>query len=150
MLFWRCEYLTSGSVGVCVEVSGCCYASKLEGNITFFFGLTWFSSNFSIFNSNYFFLACHKNFWPKKCFFFFFFFFFFCHFLQKSAFLTKFDIKNGFSDSFPFQKCILIYITVIVWKLQHSICFKKFGFTLPIKEPQGAENNSDDFEFVRN
>ena len=49
----------------------------------------------------------------------------FCYFLKKSAFLVKFDIKNGFSDSFPFQKCTFKYFTVIVWKLQHSICFKK-------------------------
>ena len=33
----------------------------------------------------------------------------FCYFLKKSAFVVKFDIKNGFSDSFPFQKCILLY-----------------------------------------
>ena len=29
-------------------------------------------------------------------------------FSQKTAFLVKFDVKNGFSDSFPFQKCILL------------------------------------------
>ena len=55
----------------------------------------------------------------QNCFFslsqFFFFFFFFTkvifgHFLKKSAvYLVKFDIKNGFCDSFPFQKCILLY-----------------------------------------
>ena len=28
---------------------------------------------------------------------------------QKTAFLVKFDIKIGSSDSFPFQKCILLY-----------------------------------------
>ena len=33
----------------------------------------------------------------------------FCHFLKKTEFLIKFDIKNGFSDLFPFQKCILLY-----------------------------------------
>ena len=32
----------------------------------------------------------------------------FCHFLKKSSFLVQFDIKNGFSDSFPFQKCTLL------------------------------------------
>ena len=27
----------------------------------------------------------------------------------------------------------VIYITVIVWKLQQSICFKKFGLTPPLR-----------------
>ena len=30
----------------------------------------------------------------------------FCHFLKKTSFLVKFDIKNGFSDSFPIQGSI--------------------------------------------
>ena len=37
--------------------------------------LTWFSSNFSIFNSRLFVLACHKNFWSKNM--------VFCHFFKK-------------------------------------------------------------------
>ena len=63
--------------------------------------LTLHTSNFSIFNSKLFFLACNNIFFTKKV--------VFCHFLKKSAFLVNFDIKNGFSDSFPLQKCILLY-----------------------------------------
>ena len=33
----------------------------------------------------------------------------FCHFLKKSSFLVKFGVKNRFSDSFPFQKCVLLH-----------------------------------------
>ena len=28
---------------------------------------------------------------------------------KKTTFVVKFDIKNGFCNSFPFQKCILLY-----------------------------------------
>ena len=38
-----------------------------------------------------------------------FFFFFFGHFLKKSSFYVKIDIKNELSDLYPFQKCILLY-----------------------------------------
>ena len=58
---------------------------------------------------------------------------FFCHFLKKTAFLIKFDIKNGFSDSFPFQKCILLY--TLQWQFKSYSTrhvSKKFGFTLPL------------------
>ena len=42
-------------------------------------------------------------------------FVFFFAIFSKIIILVKFDIENGFSDSFPFQKCIaFIYITVIV------------------------------------
>ena len=30
------------------------------------------------------------------------------------TFLVKFDIKNGFSYSFPFQKCILLYTSKLL------------------------------------
>ena len=63
------------------------------------------------------FLACHNFFYKKVI---------FCHFPKKenknknkqTTFLVKFDIKNGFFNTFPFQKCILYY-TVIIRKLQH-------------------------------
>ena len=32
--------------------------------------------------------------------------FFFLHFLKVTDFWVKFDAKNGFLDSIPFQKCI--------------------------------------------
>ena len=54
------------------------------------------SSNFSIFNSKLLFLACHKKFLIKKG--------DFLLFSTKKASLVKLDIKNGFYDSFPFQK----------------------------------------------
>ena len=66
-----------------------------------------------------------------------------CHFLKKkkkkSAVLVKFGIKNGFSGQFPFQKSILLYITVIVWKLQHSICLKKMGSHHSLRKPTTAK-----------
>ena len=89
--------------------------------------LTWFSGKFSIFNSKFFFFSLSQTFLTKNV--------GFCHFLKKSEFLVKFYIKNGFSDSFAFQKCILlIYITITVWKLQHSICFKKIWVHTPLKK----------------
>ena len=49
----------------------------------------------------------------------------FCHFLKKSSFLVKFDIKNGFSDSFPFQKCILLYTLQYSLKVTALDMFQK-------------------------
>ena len=47
-----------------------------------------------IFNSKLFLLACHKKFFDQKSVFVLFcFVFLFCHFLKKSSFLVKFDIK---------------------------------------------------------
>ena len=43
------------------------------------------------------FFSLSQKFWTKKS-------GFFCHFLKKSTFLVKFNIKNGFSNSIPFQK----------------------------------------------
>ena len=66
--------------------------------------LTWFSKILAFLTQNYFFslsqifyqksgsLLFSKKKKKKK----------------KSAYLVKFDIKNWFSDSFPFQKCILL------------------------------------------
>ena len=63
--------------------------------------------NFSIFNSKLFILACHNFFFTKKV-------AFFAILSKKSLyFKVKFDIKNGFSDSFPFQKCILLYTSTL-------------------------------------
>ena len=59
------------------------------------------SQKFGHFQLKAIFLSLSQNFLTKKV--------FFCHFLKKSSFLVKFDIKNEFSDSFPFQKCILLY-----------------------------------------
>ena len=60
----------------------------------------------------------------------------FCHFLNN---------KNSIFSKIWYQKWILwlisipkmytfIYITVIVWKLQHSICFKQIWVDTPLKE----------------
>ena len=58
--------------------------------------VTWFSSHY-IFNLNFQFFSLSKNLLNKKS-------DFFGHFLEKkSAFLGLPDIKNGFSDSIPFQ-----------------------------------------------
>ena len=50
----------------------------------------------------------------------------FCHFLKKSEILVKFDIKNGFSDSFPFQKYILYIHHSYNRKLQRAKFFHNF------------------------
>ena len=39
---------------------------------------------------------------------------------KKKAFLVKFDIKNGFSDSFPFQKCHSFYKKVTTCNIFHN------------------------------
>ena len=86
--------------------------------------LTWFSSNFSIFNSKLLFLACHKNFWRKK-------WFFFTIFSKISIFSIIWYQKRilwliSVLEMYPF-----IYITVIDWKLQHSIGFNKIWVHTP-------------------
>ena len=60
-----------------------------------------FQAILAFLTQNFFFLACPRIFFTKNV--------TFCHFLKKTEFLIKFDIKNGFSDLFPFQKCILLY-----------------------------------------
>ena len=73
---------------------------------------------------NLFFLACHKNLWPKGV---------FCHFLKKKSIFGKRWYQKWILWLISIQKMyIFIYITVVVWELQHSICFKKNGFT-PLK-----------------
>ena len=55
-----------------------------------------FQANLAFLTQNHFFSLSQKIFDQKNWV-----FFFFCHFVDKSAFLVKFDIKNGFSVSFP-------------------------------------------------
>ena len=50
----------------------------------------------------------------------------FCRFVQKSTILVKFDIKNGLSDSFPFQKCILLYTPQLQFKSYGALYFSHF------------------------
>ena len=59
---------------------------------------------------------------------------FFCHFLRISSFSVKFDIKKWilWLISIP-EMYTFIYITVMVWKLQHLICFTKFWVHTPLK-----------------
>ena len=59
----------------------------------------------------------------------------FCRFFKKSTFLVKFDIKNGFSDSFPFQKCILLYTSLLQFKSYDAVYFSHFyGLTPTLTE----------------
>ena len=69
-----------------------------------------------------FFVGCSRLFFTKK-------WFFFAIFFKKSSFWVKFDIKNGFSDSLPFQKMYMftfICITVTVEKLLQLSIFQNF------------------------
>ena len=53
---------------------------------------------------------------------------------SKISIFVKFDIKNRFSDSFPFQKCILLFtLTVIIRKIQPAIFFHNFWVNTPLK-----------------
>ena len=61
----------------------------------------------------FFIVACHKKF-DQKSVFFFFLAIFFTKKKKKKAFLVKFYIKNGFYESFLFQKCTFTDITAIV------------------------------------
>ena len=82
-------------------------------------------NNFSILTQNYLFSLSQKCLTKKVI---------FCHFLKKSALLEK----NWYLKwilwliSIP-EMYTFIYITVIVWKLQHSICFKKNWVHTPLK-----------------
>ena len=49
---------------------------------------------------------------------------FFAIFSNKSTFLVTVDIKNGFSDSFPFQKCL--YTSQLKFKSYFARYFSKF------------------------
>ena len=59
----------------------------------------------------------------------------FCHFLKKIIIFSKIWYQKwilwliSISEMYTY-----IYITVIVSKLQHSICFKYFGFTPLLNE----------------
>ena len=56
--------------------------------------------------------------------------FFFLPFSQKLSFLVKFDIKKGFSNSFPFKMFTLTYSMLSYsLKVQHSPFFKISGLT---------------------
>ena len=78
--------------------------------------LNMISSNFSILKltQDVFFLASQK-FLIKNI---------FLPFSQKSAFLMRFDIKNGFSDSFPSQKCIFYIHFSDSLKVMHMIRYR--------------------------
>ena len=68
-----------------------------------------FPETWAFLTQSYFWLACHNNFDEKHG---------FCHFLKKSSFLVKFDIKNGFSDSISIPEMYtFLYISVIIRKL---------------------------------
>ena len=53
-----------------------------------------------------------------------------------TTFFVKFDIKNGFHDSFPFHTCILLYTVHYSNSLMKvaALCTfqNKFGLTLPL------------------
>ena len=69
---------------------------------------------------------------------------FFCYFVKKSSFLVKFDIKKGFSDSFSFQKCILLYTFQQQFESYSTqYVSKKFGFTPLLKPCQNLKINQD-------
>ena len=84
----------------------------------------WFSRNFGIFNSKLFLLACHKHFWPKNV---------FLPFCQKIFIFSKIWYQNWDLRliSIP-EMYTFIYISVIIWKLQHSICFFKKWVHTPL------------------
>ena len=50
---------------------------------------------------------------------------------KQNRHLGKFDIKNEFSDSFPFQKCTHLYTLQLQFKSYHAVYFFKFFWWTP-------------------
>ena len=60
-----------------------------------------------------------------------------CHFSNNQIFLVKFDTKNGLSDSFPFQKCILWHtsqLKLISYGTLFFYFFKISGLTQAVRK----------------